>query len=897
MPGRISRKNAGRPSARPFRVQTILTVVLTVVGADLAVLAGWTQALWLRVLVLVLITAVGFLIQVRFGSWRAWVPHHLPPEVGLPFFCGRAKEIEKLLERHRKGRNDARPSNASDGPVILSIHGRPGIGKTALAQRLALRLAREYRGGQLYVEGRGREPREILLSLLDQLDWPEAEMLGRADAKALADVFRGKTAGKSMLIVLDGLRSRAQLDQVLPGTSTCTVITTSRANLHAGSLPSYRLGPLAAEEATEVILAACGEDAKGKVDLVAEAIDLCDRQPDALLSVGELALGEGLDRTVERLRNERDRLAMLRYRGRSVADGIASEYNNLEDTEKEAFLLLTLSESETFVPWTLQPLMKTKIGSVQAGNIMAKISRGGLLEPEGEDPSGFGRYRISSLIRLFADQRLREGDLITAAEASQALDRFRRAYLAGSIRVLEKKGITGLPVVPFAVPPDWYPQVPGWDEKVAEHIGFWARAEFGNVIRAVLEADHHKLPNACWQLALQAADCFAPPARHRDIRDAFEAALQAAQLSPKPRYAEIKVRLARSGYLIAVHDYSEAIAELTGVVDLSESEGDLPAKAEALRCLGWARQQLGDYDKASAALHSGEAVASQARRRESHLIELLLAENESMKNPARWTSQLPLDGLRNPREPAQFIEKIILCRSACRRREPLACDELLREARQHYSGNLAYCLDIEHERAAAMLHCGSGGSGGNGRQASPPSGPALRATALALRYADRLGRPYGQARGRCALAQALVRSGQTRECLEQLSRAEEIIYSLPDKEIQRLSVYLERVRGEALLARQRPGEAITALELAGRQLNQPESWAHAEILVLLGIARREVRDLVAALAAHATAVEIFRRHNDRVAAAHAFKELRTTMRAAHFHIYRPSRIQHAPMGE
>jgi len=190
-----------------------------------------------------------------------------------------------------------------------------------------------------------------------------------------------------------------------------------------------------------------------------------------------------------------------------------------------------------------------------------------------------------------------------------------------------------------------------------------------------------------------------------------------------------------------------------------------------------------------------------------------------------------------------------------------------------------------------MLHCG------NGRQASPPSWPALRATVLALRYADRLGRPYGQARGRCALAQALVRSGQTSECLQQLSRAEEIIYSLPDREMQSLSVYLERVRGEALLAQQRPQEAITALELADRQLNQPESWAHAEILVLLGIARREVHDSVAALAAHATAVEIFRRHDDQVAAAHAFKELRTTVRSAHFRIYRPSRIQYVPMGE
>ena len=443
--------------------------------------------------------------------------------------------------------------------MLLAIHGRPGVGKTALAQRLALRLVGEYPDGQLYqnmgAEGRAREPREILLSLLGQLQWPEAEMLGKKeiDAAELAGTFRAKTAGKRMLIVLDAVRSRAQLLQVLPGTSTCTVIITSRANLHAGGQPSHRLGPVTPEEATEIFLTACGNGRANKVNLVAEAIELCDFQPNALLSAGERARDERLERTLERLRNEEDRLNALTYGLRNVGDRIASEYNNLEDLEKRAFLLLTLPESETFVPWALQPLMR-EIGSVQAGNLMAEISKVGLLEIEGKDPSGFGRYRFSPLARLFAEQRLQAGD-IPAAEVNEARERFRRVYLAGSLKVLHQAGFRGLPTVPFPVPNRWYPEVPDWEDQVASSIDFWAHAEFGNLIRSVLEAARYDLSDACWQLAVHAAICFSPPARHADIKMAFEVALMASRQSSDPVAAEIQVRLARSGYLTAVHDY------------------------------------------------------------------------------------------------------------------------------------------------------------------------------------------------------------------------------------------------------------------------------------------------------------------------------------------------------
>ncbi|MCI4367012.1 MAG: SARP family transcriptional regulator, partial [Thermoplasmata archaeon] len=110
------------------------------------------------------------------------------------------------------------------------------MGKTALAHHLALRIAGSYPDGQMYVTmgtaGDPRPPRDILHSLLRELQWPEEDMRGK-EAAELGGVFRAKTADKRMLIVLDGARTPEQVMAVLPGGSQCSVITTSRANLRA----------------------------------------------------------------------------------------------------------------------------------------------------------------------------------------------------------------------------------------------------------------------------------------------------------------------------------------------------------------------------------------------------------------------------------------------------------------------------------------------------------------------------------------------------------------------------------------------------------------------------------------------------------------------------------------
>jgi tetratricopeptide (TPR) repeat protein len=631
---------------------------------------------------------------------------------------------------------------------------------------------------------------------------------------------------------------------------------------------------VAAEEAATIFSTPLGESPTAKVDLVAEAVELCDFQPNALLAAAERARHEGLDQTIDRLRRPEARLDVLRHGGRDVADRIASEYANLERREREAFLLLTIPESGTFVPWALQPLLG--IESAEAANLMASISRVGLLELEGVDPSGFGRYRFSSLVRAFAEDRLRSGEL-SGDRLAKARDNFRRAYLAGALRVLARLGVKHLPKPRFDVPSYWYPQVRAWDDRVAKQLDFWVNAEFASLVPVVLEARRHGQLTACWQIAARLGDCYSPSAGHPEIRAAFEVAVAAAR-ETRSVAGELRVRLARCGYLIAVHDYSAAVDELTATLSLARSVHDRAAEAQALRRLGQAWQELGYHDRAFEALREARTIAvGNMLRRERRLTELFLEEDEAIRDPSRWAYRSSAhEHAEDVRDNLQFQEKIIADRAACRRRDAMPTG--LPKDTPRSAGNLASKYAVEHEAVAALLHWPPSGPGSAARSADLGARSAIWLAAQALRSAIRMGLPHAQAQARCDLAEALLRAGQVDDCHDHLAIATRCVRKLTHDESQHLTACLQRVQGEALLRRDQPREALAALEPTERWLAQREPWAHARVLVLLGNAQRMLPDFPAALAAHTGAAATFAQCRDYVALDRALAELSITLR-------------------
>src|SRR5439155_8740527 len=127
-------------------------------------------------------------------------PSHPPPE-RLSTFRGRAAKLAELRDLHDRERQARSPDDGRPpamGPVVLLIHGKPGVGKSVLAQELARQLAAKYPDGVLYANfgtaGRPRAPAEILKTFLLALDWPEQEMPGDATDRAV--LLRSLTAGR-----------------------------------------------------------------------------------------------------------------------------------------------------------------------------------------------------------------------------------------------------------------------------------------------------------------------------------------------------------------------------------------------------------------------------------------------------------------------------------------------------------------------------------------------------------------------------------------------------------------------------------------------------------------------------------------------------------------------------
>jgi Bacterial transcriptional activator domain/Berberine and berberine like/AAA ATPase domain len=113
---------------------------------------------------------------------RVVAPEHLPPDVAD--FTGREPALAEL----RSLLCADRPHGA---PVIVSVSGKPGVGKSALAVHAAHRLRPAFPDGQLYVSLRGTEadrvePGAVLEEWLRALGAARDEIPGELAARARA---------------------------------------------------------------------------------------------------------------------------------------------------------------------------------------------------------------------------------------------------------------------------------------------------------------------------------------------------------------------------------------------------------------------------------------------------------------------------------------------------------------------------------------------------------------------------------------------------------------------------------------------------------------------------------------------------------------------------------------
>ncbi|SDO10635.1 AfsR/SARP family transcriptional regulator [Lentzea jiangxiensis] len=207
-----------------------------------------------------------------------------------------------------------------DGPVLL-VTGPAGVGKTALALHWAHRVRDEFPDGQLYVDVHGYDPNrepleigEVLNRFLRALGVPAGDTPVSVDERSA--LLRTLLADRRMLVMLDNVRSSADLLPLLPGAPSCVVVTSRRrlvglvAQVEAKLVELDMLDPDAA-------VAVLGRIA-GRSDVEAHALrelaELCDGLPLALrIAAARLAVSPKLRAAelVEELQDEHGRLAAL----------------------------------------------------------------------------------------------------------------------------------------------------------------------------------------------------------------------------------------------------------------------------------------------------------------------------------------------------------------------------------------------------------------------------------------------------------------------------------------------------------------------------------------------------------------------------------------------------------
>lgn len=188
---------------------------------------------------------------LRLADVRAAVlrPAQLPADVRS--FAGRDRELAELDRR-------------LDEPVeILCLDGMPGAGKSTLAVHWAHRQKLRFRDGQLYMNLHHAGPDTggpMLRSFLRALGLPGEEVPETYDE--LVAEYRRMTAGKQLLVVVDGVCTVEQVRGLVPSSAGSLVLVTSKRRLpglsDAGKVGVVSVGMLDPDQSRELLVRRLG---------------------------------------------------------------------------------------------------------------------------------------------------------------------------------------------------------------------------------------------------------------------------------------------------------------------------------------------------------------------------------------------------------------------------------------------------------------------------------------------------------------------------------------------------------------------------------------------------------------------------------------------------------------
>jgi DNA-binding SARP family transcriptional activator/Tfp pilus assembly protein PilF len=536
-----------------------------------------------------------------------------PPE---PEFTGRAAELAAL-------------AGGGAGRVVV-IEGMPAVGKTALAVKAAHELAEQFPDGCFFLPLHGHDTRHLpestaaALSKLLQLAGVAPASVPRAPADR-ARMWREVMEGRRALLILDDAAGEEQVRPLLPGTSDCHLIITSRRHLAGIDAAHHRLGVLPTADAVALFTRIAEPAVADAAEAVVEVARLCGGLPTAIrLAATRLRDRQvaSIEALVEELRRPHEDIADLQEP--ALAAAFALSYRDLPVTQRRIFRRLGLSPvAELTVPAVavLAGISEADaersltdfvdhylIEEVAPGRFQFHdlVRRYAMALPPSEDPHFDARRAVGRVL----DYYLRKADLadrklfphhtraeISVADRSVSVAPFEDEDAAATWLAAERKNF--FPLIQYAADHAWNRHAIDYATAVARYLDSVAQWEEAETIhrRALNVALELERPQAIAQLRFNLA---VVQWRLGRTDDALANATKAEQIAHRVRDAALKAAALDQIGLVAWSStkYREALAYFGESLDIYRETGDTRGKAECLNHLGMMLAQIGRHQEA-----------------------------------------------------------------------------------------------------------------------------------------------------------------------------------------------------------------------------------------------------------------------------------------------------------